>query len=382
MLNDPLKVVLSLAKGGDDLLSKDNRSLRDIDWEQVVSLAKTHGLFCILYKTLNKADKADIPESVFSEFKNSFFKNSYRNLSLSATLIGIYDLFTQNNIAAIPIKGPLQSELIYKDIGARAFADLDILIRKKDVAKAMSLLKNHGYRTNVDIPNGQLSSFLNKENFFELSNETGSVHIDLHWELTGRYATKPVAVENLVSRTIKIDFLDRTIQTLSYEDLLIYLCIHSTSHCWDKLEPIISIAEIINAGNIDDWEALFERARKFKCKRMVMLGMMLAEYFFDAKLPVLIHPKISAEVVLKRLSKHFIRRIENNQTEFSKNVHWRFSAGHFFVRDSVIDGIRYFFRLFFQPTVREWDQYPLPDRFLFLYHFLRPYRILAGKIKS
>jgi hypothetical protein len=38
--------------------------------------------------------------------------------------------------------------------------------------------------------------------------------------------------------------------------------------------------------------------------------------------------------------------------------------------------------MFFTPTIREWIDYPLPLRWLFLYRVLRPWRIVSGAIKA
>jgi hypothetical protein len=55
---------------------------------------------------------------------------------------------------------------------------------------------------------------------------------------------------------------------------------------------------------------------------------------------------------------------------------------HFLIRDNAADGLRYAARMFFTPTIREWIDYPLPLRWLFLYRVLRPWRIVSGAIKA
>ncbi len=355
---------------------------KETDWQLVINIARKHGLINFVYLRLAKSCRELMPEEVLSRLKALYFQNSTRNTYLGACLIKILNLLNQNHIEAIPFKGPVQAEMIYHDIGARVFSDLDILVQREDAVQARDLLLSHGFKTSVPIPASQTSRYLEKENFFQLADHEKGIHIDLHWEITGRYNLLPIHYPLSDQAFHCAALLGREIRTLNYEELLIYLCIHGTSHCWEKLELVYSVAKILTSGRVSRWEDILQKATALKCRRMVLLGLFLAEYFFDAGLPEVIQSAIQKEKKIKPLADYIIGKILSHDMAFAERLSWRFSPFHFHVRDSRLDGVRYLLCLFFQPTIREWDQYPLPDSLLFLYYFLRPYRLISGGLRK
>ncbi len=383
--NKEWEIVLCCAKRLTGNFSQKNfkGSISDqIDWPVVCDLARKHGLIGFLYSSLTENCKGLIPEFIFNQLKTIYFQNSARNLFLSSRLIKILNLLRQEKIAAVPFKGPVQSELVYHDIGVRTFSDLDILVKKENAAQARDLLMDQGFKPSVKIPESQIKNYLEKENFFQLIDASGSINIDLHWEISGRYNLVPIyypAEKKLISTLL----LGEKIKTLNPEDMLIHLCIHGTSHCWDKLELICSVAKIATSGLISNWEPVIGNAETLRCKRMLLLGLLLARNYFDIDLAPVIRSAIDRDPCLEKLSNYILNKIRNTDVAFSESLSWRFSPIHFHIRDSFFDGTKYFFRLFFQPTIREWENYPLPDSLLLLYHILRPYRLIKeGLLKQ
>ncbi len=353
---------------------------KNTDWQRVVSIAKKHGLINFVYLRLAENCRDLIPKEVLSQLKAIYFQNSTRNTYLGACLIRILNLLEQNNIKAIAFKGPVQAEMIYNDIGARVFSDLDILVKKENAVQARNLLLNQGFKTSVNIPESQTSHYLKKENFFQLADQARGINIDLHWEITGRYNLLPIYYPLSEQAIHHATLLGKDIRTLNYDDLLIYLCIHGTSHCWEKLELIYSVTKILTSGRISNWEDILKKAKELKCRRMVLLGLFLAEYFFNADLPDVIQSAIKEDKKMKNQTDYIIGKILDQNMAFTEGLSWRFSPFHFHVRDSGMDGVKYLLRLFFQPTIREWDKYPLPDSLLSLYYILRPYRLIKEGI--
>ena len=250
---------------------------KDIDWSEVVKFAKTHGLLFFLYKNLKKTCAELVPDEIFTQLKNYYFANSARNLAFCVKLIRIINLFKESNITAVPFKGPVLAETVYGDIGFRSFIDLDILVRREDAVKARDLLIENCFSLIDEIPENQIERYLDCENFFTLYDKSWKINIDLHWEITGRYSLKPIYLENIYDRLEKVKLVDQDVLSLSFEDLLIYLCIHSSSHCWEKLELICSVAEIVKSGKIDDWAALEKKAGRLRCRKMLYAGLGLAK---------------------------------------------------------------------------------------------------------
>ena len=129
------------------------------------------------------------------------------------------------------------------------------------------------------------------------------------------------------------------------------------------------------AKNID-WCLLQRLASKWRCKRMLGLGLYLSWKLLEAPVPghaldpVMRDDKISglAQEAFDGMFNEFI----NSRTV---NISDRFSSYHIRVRDSFADRLRYALRMLFCPTEKEWMNFPVPAEFVFLHYVLRPCRL-------
>ena len=180
---------------------------------------------------------------------------------------------------------------------------------------------------------------------------------------------------------VSAQLLGKEIQTLSPEEMLIHLCIHATSHCWDRLELICSVGRLASRGQVSRWDRVLVRARALKCRRMVLLGLLLARKCVDVRLDPVVQSAIAQDPGLEKLAEDILEKIRNREAGFSESLGWRFSLLHLRVRDSLPDRIRYLIRLFTMPTVKEWTLYPLLPRLTPLYRIIRPIRLLTRGVR-
>ena len=64
-------------------------------------------------------------------------------------------LFEKYDIQALAFKGPTLAQNAYGDITLRQFGDLDILIRKKDRSRMVSILLNEQYIPEINLKRGR-----------------------------------------------------------------------------------------------------------------------------------------------------------------------------------------------------------------------------------
>jgi len=70
--------------------------------------------------------------------------NAASNVFLTNKLFEILNLFKENDILALPFKGPVLAESVYGDISLRKFVDLDILVHKRIGYGVKSFLLTNG----------------------------------------------------------------------------------------------------------------------------------------------------------------------------------------------------------------------------------------------
>src|SRR5207237_10396108 len=69
-----------------------------------------------------------------------------RSRAQSAELARMARLFEERGFPMVALKGPLLSHYLYGDLGARTSGDIDLLAKRKDVARIRDVLMSQGYR--------------------------------------------------------------------------------------------------------------------------------------------------------------------------------------------------------------------------------------------
>src|SRR5439155_25185376 len=102
----------------------------------------------------------DIPKLTLERLGQAYQRNAQKNLWLTYKLIRILDCLKSNGIAAIPYKGPVLAETVYKDLALRQFSDLDILIRAADLARAKRALGELDYASAIHLSEAEERAYL------------------------------------------------------------------------------------------------------------------------------------------------------------------------------------------------------------------------------
>ncbi len=83
-------------------------------------------------------------------------------------------------VQALPLKGPFLSERLYRDLGARVSADIDLLVARTDLVHAVEILKTLGYRRYRLLP----LSVSNPPALHErMVHPSGLANVELHWRV-------------------------------------------------------------------------------------------------------------------------------------------------------------------------------------------------------
>ncbi|MBU0961721.1 MAG: nucleotidyltransferase family protein [Proteobacteria bacterium] len=352
-----------------------------LDWSLLLRMATLHRLSLLLFRNLQLVVCNDIPEHVLEDLHQAAITASANNLLFTANLHKIIALFNSNTIQAIPFKGPALSQAAYANINLRWFGDLDILVEEKDAIKARNLLIANGYSCRTQITGSTEAAFITKENCFAMVNTSNNIYIDLHWEMTGRYSLVPLYLEDIIERATTIKLAVWQFPTLSVEDNIVFLCIHSSKHCWQPLEGINCISELIRNTEKINWLKVFEQSRHLRAHRIVLLGLLLCHLLFDLELPPLVMAELDDNKNLLTFGKKILHRLTLDPVmQEQDNYSCQFSTLHTCIRDSFPDRIkhlcRFLCRIFFRPTSKDRQAWPLPSSLTFLYYFYRPLRLI------
>ncbi len=324
----------------------------------------------------------DLPGVISEKLHKIYLANAGRNLFLTGTLIKILNLFDKNNIPALPFKGPALAELVYGDIALRQFSDLDILVSLDDASKARNLLETKGYQAEINLDDRQFRRYTKVEDDMAFFSGYGNALVELHWDLSGGYSSFPIHIETFQNRLHFYKIAGKMFPGLCREDLLVYLCVHGSKHCWERLEWIFSIAALVSSSSQLDWQRVFNLSKKLRCRQMLLLGLYMSNDFFHVPLPSSINKRVLKNTCLPHLAKEVYDSLfKERSTPVEPAVSSRFGTFHLKVRDNFPDKIRFFLRLALMPTKGDWREFPVPAVLSFLHYGLRPLRMGESLIR-
>lgn len=345
-----------------------------LDWDRLISLAERNGLVSILCFQLEQIAREHVPPDRLAQLRDRFHSNSALNVLLTAELVRLLDLFERNQIAAIPYKGPALAARVYGKLSLRQFSDLDILVREADVWKATELLIDQDYRAHFVIPARKQSKFIRLGYVRLFKRERDHTPVELHWRLAPRFFGASFDTSQLWQHTETIEVQGASMHVPCPEDLLLMLCIHGAKDCWEKLEWVCALAELVQSNPHLDWQELMARAKASRCLAIVSLGLLLAHDLLDAPLPSEVIKELTRRKRAHSVTDQVVTRFfADNPEQFTLARRIRF---HLQLKDSRRDRFLYCLRLGLTTTPVDWEMTSLPESASFLYYPLRALRLV------
>jgi hypothetical protein len=284
-----------------------------------------------------------IPQTILDQLQRHFHVNAFHNLFLTRELHQIYKLFAAQGIPVIPFKGPTLAAMAYGDLSLRQFGDLDILIDKKDLLKAKELLISQGYQ--LKLTDAQEAAHLQSHYHLHFVRADGRVIVEVHWALTGKHWPFPFDFERSHAHLVPVSCGDATLPSFLPEDLLVFLCVHGSRHQWERLMWLCDIAELIRTHPQMEWQRLLARAETSGSKRMLLLGLSLANDLLGTDLPEDILQSVQQDTKVKMLAGQVQTQLSVHPTGLPRLADWSAFRIHVFlvkVRERFRDKIQYF----------------------------------------
>jgi hypothetical protein len=352
-------------------------SCNALNWEHLFEIASYHRVFPLLYHNIKKHIPNAIPDDVRNRLRDMVVRNGAKNLFMLSRLISILALLKEQGIQAVSFKGPTLAEDVYGNVGFRTFGDLDLLISRRDLEKAVSLFRTQGFYQDIDLDPAQYRKLVDKWHHAVLKKD--GVMVELHWELTGRYFSRNVEIESLLPRVEEIEMAGHKIQMLGPEDLLLFLCVHGCHHYWVQLDSVCCIAELVKKKTNLDWDLVWQLARQLGALKMVVLGLLLAREMLGLVLPGKVEEKIAEYPRVKNISENIAgKMLSISESSPLRMNYWENVVFHYDIMDRRKDWLRCCLRSLSNPTHSDWLWIRLPASLSVLYYILRPLR-LVGK---
>jgi hypothetical protein len=318
----------------------DELAQQPLDWSLVLSRSWWHRIRPLVFRHLNALPSCTMPDDVRQKFLEFVAELSARSLRLANTLSGVATLFEQANVRGLVFKGPTLAQDAYGDVTLRECGDLDLLIDGVDFDRMRQVLLDDGFRSCWDSP-------ANRQQLFACEFARSDATLDVHWALAPGWLNYQVDFDRLWRAGSGVNAGGTYLRKLRSEDGVSVLCIHGTKHWWDRLRWLVDVSELINSGQIADWERVESTAAAAHCRRSVSVGLYLAADLLDAELPADVRHQLQRVSGIQRLAaqvRNWLEYAEGGKQVRGFRERFRFRMGVCErVRDQVPQIVQYLF---------------------------------------
>lgn len=381
LFSKELNLLLSILRIniGEKLHQKFKESLADMNWEEFIELARHHRVYPVLYSKLQNSDETWIPQDVMLALRKDYQRNTFQMLQLSAEMEQVSKQFTESNIRALVLKGPVLAADLYGDISLRTSGDLDILVPIQDLEHAENMLVRLGY-----VKDDYIQTILNdwkwRHHHITFFHHKKGIKVEIHWRLSPGPGKEPTFNELWERKRISA-ITTNPVYFLGREDLFLFLVAHGARHGWSRLRWLVDMDRI--ARQDLDYSKLKLLLIKNRQHHIGAQAMILA-----AKI---LYTPLTTELVTlasvkrgKRLAEDalfYIRQKVNLHTYPVPELVSKYHKRHLYSLMAPWQKIL-FILSFFHPYPEDAETLKLPERLHILYFPLRPFLWIWRKTKK
>ena len=310
----------------------------------------------------------DVPAAFLQKLREESLKNTRQALWLTRELFRILAQLKARNVDALPYKGPVLAELLYGNVAARQFNDIDILIPERDLPIAVAALHELGYKPGIELTPRQERAYLRSGYEYTFDRENGRNLVELQWNVLPKFYSVDLTTEGLFERSRVVTFGGQTIRTLSSEDLLIVLCLHAAKHAWAQLSWLSDIAKLAQTQPVD-WDLVRRTTSSLGIARIVAVTFSLCERLWKERIRGVVDAEELHEPILRE---HLELLAAGEELDAESIAYFRRMVQ---VRERRSDRLRFVWRLATTSSVGEWSAIRLPAQLFPLYGAVRAYRL-------
>jgi len=243
---------------------------------------------------------SNVPESVRQALGHSYRHATEAARTAYAQLGEVVRAMQTRGVAVLLLKGAALARFTYRVAALRPFADLDLLVRSKEVPAAHEALRSEGYAVVGEAPSPTDLAWRHARAYFtpaksQASRDAaganarwgGRIPVDLHWRLAG-YPLTVETTASLFAQAVSVDIDGERARVPAPADLLVTLGVHFTRDLWygkPRMRYVRDVAEVVRRHAVD-WESVVETVRRVPPARTpVFLALSAAQSLLDAAIP-------------------------------------------------------------------------------------------------
>ena len=353
----------------------------NVDWDEVIDLANKHKVEGIIYLALRKSNLiSKVGENRINLLKQ---KAAITGIGQSRHISGLSIVFNkiiEENIPVIVLKGLVVRDF-YPQPDQRTMSDADILVHKDDVEKVKNLLIDMGY------------IFLEDH---KASHHIALVHhkypmVEVHWNLFKRdgFSNELEHYERLIwNRAIKVNVGKTEVLSLSYEDLVLHLCMHMAAHLAATGFGVRQLCDLVvlveKKGEEIDWNSFIMKARMYGFEKFSLIMFLLCKELFSMEVPKelkvnSVNNKKYVSALIDEIFESGVHGKKEMSNQFATQVAFNFEDKD---SNATLGAIKRYFRFIFPRIDDMSDKYSYAKKFKILAPIAWIHHLFSGIFAS
>ncbi|MFH0870523.1 MAG: nucleotidyltransferase family protein [archaeon] len=263
-----------------------------IDWPAFLREIPSQLIFVVYRNAQMSSLGSLLPDKVKEHLHRLKLGAIKKRLSLVHCLREIDAAFRKENIDYVLLKGFAIEKAVYqKDM--RFFEDLDILVRKKDIDRAMKTVKGLGYS---EPPGAYPNEYYEKCRYhLVLFKKELGVAVELHSGIAESYSTARFNERLLFNNTVTSEVQGLRLKIFNNEMALIHQCVHSISiHTYQLLiSHAYEISGFMRRQRID-WSKLVRICQMTGSAAFVYKAILSSDEIFPMAISQTSHDMLKA----------------------------------------------------------------------------------------
>lgn len=273
-----------------------------VDWDYLLQSGRRHAVLPLVERNLRAVFGEGVPEEVQRRLRHTVQQTQQLNMARVGELLRLLERFARRGIRVLPWKGPLLALQAYGDVGLRQFADLDLLIHKRDFPAALQLLLEERYLPHTPLEGAAAIAAYPYQGPHEYRLERDGLLVELQWQALQRPFSFPPDADRWWDELELVTIAGRRVLAMPLESLVLILCVHGSKHLWDRLVWLCDVAALIARHPDLDWQRLYAQARDLVAERMLNLGLLMVRELLGAEVPPFMLEKMRDDRQMQRLA--------------------------------------------------------------------------------
>ncbi len=306
-------------------------------------------------------------------------KNRMHMMHLSSEILSVDQLFKENNISLLHLKGPVLAQYLYQDIAPKESRDIDILIPANKIPEAEALLYKKGYKRiypDFSLTPVQKKRFIKTTHHYTFFHPDTRIVFELHWGFFTPENLYPKKMEEVFKNKQEVLFFGKQLYMPDNETLTFYLMLHGARHQWFRIIWLLDYNALLKKSNHNP-EKLQKKADERKLTSVFNSSLLLCNEI------------LKTNYSIKTISKNTISLYRSSKKAMFQDAEKRNAFGV-----SKFKKLFYYLRLkkdfsyWCHVVVRvisnqsDWKVLPLPDKLFFLYVPLKPLLWLIALVRK